>query len=197
MYLNTNWFVLQRKYMGSSWMMAFTFPTDIRHWVASPPEILSLSAVNEGAVGDGEGQVQEGISEEATWSQVLEEGQEGLSAGESWGRRVPGAEGAWGGPGWVEANDPRCTWWDDIRSDFVGGYKQLCIYSKGMLGHWIIRISGWTWCDLDFKTLSCGKLTARGQEGKLLLWSRWDTYSKECPLGQWSRREVGRTDKLC
>ena len=46
-------------------MMAFTFPTDIRHWVALPPEILSLSAMSEGAVGDGEGQVQEGISEEA------------------------------------------------------------------------------------------------------------------------------------
>ena len=44
----------------------FTFPTDIRHWVASPPEISSLSAMNEGAVGDGEGQVQEGISEEVT-----------------------------------------------------------------------------------------------------------------------------------
>lgn len=24
---------------------------------------------------------------------------------------------------------------DDIRSDFVGGYKQLCIYSKWMPGH--------------------------------------------------------------
>ena len=48
----------------------FTFPTHIRHWVASlgrqDPEISCLSATNEGAVGDGEGQVQEGISEEVT-----------------------------------------------------------------------------------------------------------------------------------
>ena len=98
----------------------------------------------------GGSEVQEGVSGEGTWGRVLEEGKEGVSAGESWGRRGPGAEAMWGGPGWVEENDPKCTWRDDIRSDFVGGAKQLCIYSKWMEGHWIILSSGWTWRDLGF-----------------------------------------------